>query len=119
MDNKIFHNSYVVMIITFIVLCVGFYLFGIGTDTVIENGVPKKKFSWKYPLAISLVVWVIWHFYVYPPPEEIVTDQTAMVAKPMIDYNGSKENFIIPERMLPKRGELGVGEQKINMINWY
>lgn len=72
MDSRILKNSYIVAVIVFIILCIIFYVFGIGTTTVIVEGKPVRKFSWKYPLAIALVVWLIWYFYLFPPPKKIV-----------------------------------------------
>lgn len=65
--TSIYQNSYVILIITFIVLCIIFYIFKIGYNTELKDGKVIKAFSWKYPLAISLIVWLIWHFYLYPP----------------------------------------------------
>ncbi|BCS83136.1 hypothetical protein QLL95_gp0987 [Cotonvirus japonicus] len=67
MYTSIYQNSYVAFIVTFIVLCIIFYFFKIGYTTTISNGNITKKFSWKYPLAISLIVWVVWYFWLYPP----------------------------------------------------
>ena len=101
-----FKNSYVVAIIAFILLCVVFYLLGIGYTTIVEySGEPGclekgnctqtkliKKFSWKYPLAIALIIWIIWHFYLYPPAE---------ISRPIINFPSQKG-----------------GGQKISMTNW-
>ena len=73
MYTRMFQNSYVVALITFILLVVIFYIFKIGYTTTIEysgdqncleNGTCNytravKKFSWKYPLAITL----LYHIY--------------------------------------------------------
>ena len=67
MYKHIYQNSYIVAIITFVILCVIFYFLQIGYSNKIANGKVIKKFSWKYPLAITLMVWLIWHFYLYPP----------------------------------------------------
>ena len=132
MDSRIFRNSYVIMLITFILLCIGFYLFNLAPEYGIDvkTGKPVQKFSWKYPLAISLIVWIVWHFYMYPEPEENVSDQTHLVADQMQqNMNRSHQSIyatapqlggdalIIPEKNLPKRIE--VANQKINMVNWY
>ncbi|AVL94790.1 hypothetical protein ma404 [Moumouvirus australiensis] len=71
--TSIYQNSYVILVITFIVLCIIFYIFKIGYNTELKDGKVIKTFSWKYPLAISLIVWLIWHFYLYPPGD-ISTD---------------------------------------------
>lgn len=74
MYTHIYQNSYIVAIITFIVLSVIFYFLQIGNKVVMVNGKIVRKFNWKYPLAITLVVWIIWHFYIYPqatPNEKI------------------------------------------------
>lgn len=67
MHKSIYQNSYIIALITFIVIGVIFYLFQIGTTLTVNNGKIEKKFNWKYPLAISLMVWLFWHFYMYPP----------------------------------------------------
>lgn len=67
MYTNIYQNSYIVALITFIVLSVIFYFLQIGSKTEIVNGKIVKKFSWKYPLAISLIMWIFWHFYMFPP----------------------------------------------------
>jgi hypothetical protein len=101
MYTCIFQNSYVILIITFIVLYIFFYLFDIGYHKEIrdKDHTVVKKFGWKYPLAISLLVWVIWHFYLYPPAEEICTEDF----EPIV-YN----------KKIPAESSI----QKINMINW-
>lgn len=67
MDKRIFKNSYVIFIISFIIFSIIFYLFNIGYTDQIKDGVIVKRFSWKYPLAISLIIWLIWYFYLFPP----------------------------------------------------
>lgn len=112
MDNRIFKNSYVIFVITFIMLCVIFYAFEIGYVTVTEKNKPEKRFSWKYPLAFSLITWIVWHFYVYPPPEEMVDYKIPEVAKQVLP----KKSLIIPEKMLPKQNQMNI--PRINMNNW-
>ena len=98
MYTHIYQNSYIVTIILFVALCVIFYFLQIGTKKEIVNGKVTNKFSWKYPLAISLVVWLFWHFYMYPQidtnPKEDFTD---------------KINFAKNEKLVDK---------KIIMDNW-
>jgi hypothetical protein len=108
MDIRIFKNSYVIFIITFILLCAIFYFFEIAAIPVAKNGVIQKKFNWKYPLAISLVVWVAWHFYLYPPPEEIDN-------KPVCN-NVPKTNITVPNKLFFGGSPLDM--QRINMMNW-
>lgn len=121
MYNRIWQNSYVALVISFIILCIICYLFGIGSTTEVqyvtktENGkqilTPKvvKKFSWKYPLAISLLVWVIWHFYLYPPHEEIEIQQPVGTLE-------VPNNPAIIAANLPRSCEMN--NQKINLNNW-
>ena len=77
---SIFKNSYVMCITSFFVLYVLFYLFGIGyvTDTV--NGKQVRRMSFKYPLAFSLIIWLIWHFYLFPPKEVLKPNKTSSTA---------------------------------------
>src|SRR5690606_6586711 len=71
MYTSIYQNSYIVALIVFIILVVIFYLFEIGYVTEIDpDGKIVKKFSWRYPLAIALIVWLIWHFWLFPPKED-------------------------------------------------
>ncbi|AYV85004.1 MAG: hypothetical protein Satyrvirus2_15 [Satyrvirus sp.] len=109
MYTCILQNSYVVLIITFILLSVFCYLFEIGSITKIENGKIVKKFSWKYPLAISLMVWLFWHFYLCPPKE--------LKQEPSINYSSfeNRENRENRESMV---GGFFPKFQRINMMNW-
>jgi len=107
MSAQIFKNSYIVFLISFISLCIVVYMFGIGQVKTIEIDDEKKpkivdKFNWKYPLAISLMIWAFWHYYMYPPQDEF--DIEPIVAPPK-QFGG-----------LTQRG-YAYG-QKINMINW-
>lgn len=107
-DSKIFQNSYVILFITFVVLCLIFYFFEIGYTEEIENGKIVKQFSWKYPLAISLLVWIVWHFYLYPPEEEIVAWQQTSQQQEVSP--GINDKII--------GGNAHIQSQKINMVNW-
>jgi hypothetical protein len=78
-----------------------FYLFRIGYNITVENGRFVKKFSWKYPLAISLIIWLFWHFCLYPPLEEF----EAPVKKNLPSIGNFERNKIL--------------SQKISMNNWY
>lgn len=111
MYTSMYQNSYVILIITFIMLSIIFYLFEIGYNKEIIDGKINRKFSWKYPLAISLIVWVFCHFYLYPPAEELSTQQTA----PPTNYPSPRGSSPI-QTFLPGSNKLLV--QKINMINW-
>ncbi|XWV26308.1 hypothetical protein QJ857_gp0766 [Tupanvirus soda lake] len=113
MYTRIYQNSYIVLIITFILLCVIFYLFEIGYNTEISpEGKVIKTFSWKYPLAISLIVWVFWHFYLFPPLED---NNTAKIAAIQQEYSVSKNTSPI-DNSTPKTTKLMA--QRINMVNW-
>ena len=70
MYTSIYQNSYIVAIIVFIILLIIFYVFKIGATTEItSDGKIVKKFNWKYPVAISLIVWLVWHFWLFSPKE--------------------------------------------------
>lgn len=90
MYTKIYENSYVIFIITFIILIIIFYIFKIGYSITIVDNKIEQKFNWKYPLAISLIVWVVWQFFLYPPKNDKI-----------IEYE-------------PKH----ISTQKINLDNW-
>lgn len=107
--HPLLRNSYVILIITFIAVSVICYIFGWGYSTEVNDGKVVKKWSWKYPLAIALIVWVIWHFYIYPP-QEIKTptttnetyDNAAIASVPLVAQTaGATNNF-----------------PRINMNNW-
>ena len=87
-----------------------FYLFQISYTTEISSdGRIIKKFSWKYPLAISLIVWIFWHFYLYPPAEEM-----PILSSTSQEYNTS--GSVIPLNNITKTNKLMA--QRINMVNW-
>ena len=76
MWSCIFKNSYVILLITIIVLSAIFYVFEIGwTTNMTEDGTVEKSFSWKYPVAIGLIIWVVWHFYLFPENSNCKTKQ--------------------------------------------
>jgi len=110
MENKIFRNSYVIFGLSFVALYVLFYLLGIGLQTEIgDNGKPVVKSGWRYPLGLSIIVWVFWHFYMYPPPDvqlEYIPPET------VAQHGGSGSEA----DMLGGRAAVG---QRINMKNWY
>jgi hypothetical protein len=117
MDSKIFKNSYVIFFITFIMLCVIFYVFEWGYTVQVDNqNRVIKKFSWKYPLAFSLLIWIVWHFYVYPPAEELENSPINPIQEGG-SLNTNKQSLIIPEKMLPRHNQVNI--QKINMMNWH
>lgn len=108
MYTKIYQNSYVILVITFVLLSLFFYFFEIGFSTQIVNGKVVKKFSWKYPLAISLIVWLFWHFYLYPPRE--TPKPSSKPATLTINNNTSDAIIGMKSRSL--------AAQKITMANW-
>jgi hypothetical protein len=108
MYTSIYQNSYVILVITFIAFSLICYIFRIGYNTEIRDNKVVKKFSWKYPLAISLVVWVFWHFYLYPPAENIIQSSRSA--------NYSRETSSTEKIPLQTPNKLTA--QKINMTNW-
>lgn len=92
MDKRIFKNSYVILLLSFIILSIIFYFFRIGYIYTIQDGVVVKKFSWRYPLAISLIIWVLWSFVIFPQNKKEKTTKNYA--------NNSPET------------------QKINMMDW-
>lgn len=111
MYTKLYQNSYVIFILTFIILCLICYFFEIGYNVEVENGRAVKKFSWKYPLAISLIVWVVWHFYLFPPADVKQTTEMDLFENP---------NDLSPHlelnQCVAKANKLQ--SQRINMVNW-
>jgi N-acetyl-beta-hexosaminidase len=111
MDNKIFKNSYVMAILAFLLLSLVFYLAGIGyTTSVNKNGIVEKKFSYKYPLALALLIWLLWHFCLFPPPESAVKKS-----------NTQNMTYVTPQPKFSMTGGYGntdIYSHKINMANW-
>ena len=96
------------MIIAFVVLCAAFYLFGIGFTTTIEpDGKINRRFSYKYPLAIALIIWLLWYFVLFPPP--CVAESDA------ISFSTSSPEA--PPTPIHKGGMHGIN-QRISMIDW-
>jgi hypothetical protein len=62
-----YQNSFIIFVISLIILSITFYLFRIGYVPEVQNGKVVNRFSWRYPLAISLVIGLIWYLYIYPP----------------------------------------------------
>ncbi len=109
MYTHIYQNSYVILIISFILLSLIFYVFEIGYSTsVLPDGKVVKKFSWKYPLAISLIIWLFWYFYLYPP--ESIKTGTTKSAKYNSDITSPKNSMSGDANRLL--------DQRINMANW-
>lgn len=104
---ELLQNSYVILAISFVTLCIVFYIGEWGYEVKVVNGRPVKRFSWKYPLAISLIIWVVWHFYVYPPPDEYLDlSQVASAPTPVSPKLSVSPAY--PNGMV----------QNINMTNW-
>lgn len=102
MYTSIFQNSYIVAIFVFIILCLVFYFLEIGFSTTIENGEVVKKFSWKYPLAISLIVWLVWYFVLYPPKDTKIAPSS---------FGSALSASLSPTNV-------AAATQKINLANW-
>ncbi|MEM0354120.1 MAG: hypothetical protein QXW79_00925 [Thermoplasmata archaeon] len=109
-------NSYIVAIITFILLAAFFYIFKFGytTQYQVENKASHlkvvRRFSWKYPLAITLIIWLFWHFYLFPPKNLEVHETSQSTGQNFADKTPPSG------KMVPRFGEISL--QKINMINW-
>ncbi|MEM3061976.1 MAG: hypothetical protein QW303_00320 [Nitrososphaerota archaeon] len=127
MYARLLHNSYVIAIITFVLLAAFFYIFKFGYTTQYQpeknylqnendpyNEVSSwkvvKRFSWKYPLAIALIVWLFWHFYLYPPKNLEIAETSQTTGQNFADK--TPPSF----QNIPRFGE--ISSQKINMINW-
>lgn len=109
--THIYQNSYIVAAIVFVVLCIVFYFLEIGYNVEIKDGKVIKNFSWKYPLAIALIVWIIWYFYLYPPTSlkenNTKIDKPRKIA-PNTTTSSSSFSFMY-DKNIP---------QKIDMVNW-
>lgn len=93
MDSRILKNSYIVAILVFIILCIIFYVFDIGSKTVVIDNKNVKKFSWKYPLALALIVWLIWYFYLFPPSNKITTNMNKQLSDQKIYSRINMDNW--------------------------
>lgn len=104
---QILKNSYVIFIISFILFCIIVYFFEIGQNIYINLDGKQVKvssnFNWKYPLAGALVLWATWHFYLYPPANEIALQIPDIVQERQL-YGGIQQRFD--------------DGQRINMANW-
>lgn len=113
--HDILKNSYVILLLCFILLCMIFYLFEIGyTVRITSENKVIREFSWKYPLAISLIVWIFWHFYIYPSAEELEYERAEAIESHHIEASMPQTQQIpqIPSMMFRD------SPQRINMINW-
>lgn len=110
MYSSIYQNSYVIAILCFIILSILFYIFEIGYKFSIDvDGKVSKSFNIKYPLAISLIVWLIWYFYLYPPQKikqetndfvSSTSQSTFKSFKPFKNFNFGSKKTNKPEMIL-------------------
>ncbi len=84
MYSRLLENSYIMFALSFLVFFGIFYLFNIGTTQKAVNGKIVNRPGWKYPLALALVIWLIWHFRLYPPKEVISAVPKPKVKLPTI-----------------------------------
>lgn len=75
----ILKNSYVIAILTFLVVYYVFYVLGIGYRTFQDGNKTIKDMSIKFPLLFAFGIWLIWHFILFPHPS--VTYTALPVAK--------------------------------------
>lgn len=118
MDTKIFQNSYIIFVISFIILYILFYLTGVGYTIDMSTGKPVKKTSWKYPLGLSLIIWVFWHYYLYPVGDDPDLFRTKGGNSDMQKIPDRYRVPAGPEQFDPKHFTGGHLSQKINMNNW-
>ena len=112
MSFEIFQNSYVMTLITFFVAYVVLYLLGIGYETKVEDGEEVKKMSYKYPLVIALIVWLVWYFYMYPPNKG--SKSKISKTKPILQMD------VVSEKSLPNYvPEVPINDQKMITDYWY
>ena len=105
MYTSIYQNSYIILLISFIIVSLICYVFQLGYNTEIKNEKLIKKFSWKYPLAISLFIWVLCHFFIFPPADINIETSTEIVNK-TASYNCLSDKVT------------KIASQKIIMNNW-
>lgn len=117
MDSKIFQNSYVIFGLSFCLIYLTFYLFGIGYVTTYEDDKPVRQMGWRYPLGLSIIIWVFWHYCMYPTDSNQSEGFTAHHKKG--DYD-SPFNFQTKKAEMPRaemRGGFDHGHQ-MDMRNW-
>lgn len=73
MGVEIFKNSYIMAIFSFVILYIIFYLSGIGYTITYKDDREIKVMSYKYPLILSLIIWMTWHFILFPHPDTVIT----------------------------------------------
>jgi len=84
---KLWKNSYFVAICSLVILLIFFYVFKIGyTYTKTPEGKVVGTYNWAYPVAIALIIWVIWNFALYPQPEQKMTGGGQRVAEQNLYY---------------------------------
>jgi hypothetical protein len=84
---ELWKNSYFVAFCCLIILLIFFYVFKIGyTYTKNSDGEIVAKYNWVYPLAISLVIWILWHFWFFPSPEKKMIGGTSDEPAPSLYY---------------------------------
>jgi len=118
----ILKNSFIMAILVFISSYFFFYLFGIGYETQIINGRAVRRMSWKYPLALALLVWMIWYFYLYPAPEVLQESgmQRPAQLSPAAVFESAKktESDLIVADPLASGKLKNYSNQKMIMQNW-
>lgn len=109
--EHIYQNSYIVSAVVLVILLLIFYLFDIGSKTTIESdGSIRTNFNWKLPLAITLIFWVVWHFFVFPPIQD-----KKIVSPKKYDSINSVNPPVVPS----SNKTFGLRDQQINRANWY
>ena len=84
--NRLYQNSFVAAIFAFLLLLGIFFVFDICPSVTIgTDGKINHTVNWKYPLAISIFVFVIWYFIIYPPES---VKQTIPIKEPPIQKGG-------------------------------
>lgn len=84
--NKVsfYHNSYFSSFLFFIILLLIFYKWELGYYISVQDGKLTKKFNWIFPIAFTLLFWIFWRFFVFPP--EYFSGQ---VPNPVIEETGT------------------------------
>lgn len=114
--THLYQNSYIVAIIVLIALLVIFYVFKIGYSHTVDpvTGVVTSKFNWRYPLAIALVVWILWNYMLFPRKDPVTPAQSYEY----ITTRGGTGREASDAVTYAFEGDVSLGDEHMNMTNW-
>lgn len=102
--NVIFKNSYVVSVLFFTVFCLFCYIFKFCYSFKYENRKIVQNLNFKYPIAFTLIIWLIWNFLLFPNSDAWISDNNEQ-------YKTNLKKFM-------KNNTNNIQLQKINLEIW-